>query len=64
MVSERLWRQGSGRVGHALVIPGCETSVRSVMEVHFSYIFSISMGSFTSVAGGVGSFDWWWILGQ
>ena len=38
-----------------MVIPGCETSGRSAMEVHFSHILRAFWGSFTSVSGGVGS---------
>ena len=44
-----------------VVIPGCESSGRSWMDVHFSHILIIFLGSFASVSGGVGSIGGWWI---
>ena len=46
------------------MIPGWETSGKSVMEVHFSHILTTYWGSFASVSEGVGSCRGWWILGQ
>ena len=67
-----LWRgERAGWVDLMVVIPGCVTSGRSVLEVHFSHILRTFWGSFTSVLRGVGSLGrkcWfmrrWWILGQ
>ena len=35
-----------------MVIPGCETSGRFVMEAHFSHILLTFLESFASAAGG------------
>ena len=60
-----LWEglQGSGRVGYAVVIPGCDMSGRSGMEVSYSHILTFS-ATFASASGGVGSCGGWWIFGQ
>ena len=63
-VRERVGRRGSGRVGYAVVIPGCETTGRCRTEVPFFHIHTTFWGSFASVSGGVGSCGGWRILGQ
>ena len=46
------------------MIPGCETSGRSGMEVYFSHILRTFLGSFAGVSNGNRSCGSWWILGQ